>query len=174
MNSLTLSREGLGWVDLFPKTPGFSEQAAKTRNRAADAQQHLAESAYACNPRRKFDENIQTILSECGSKNWDGYGAEAISREALLNAIHFYHEKLQSDVPYPELTPEPDGEVALEWYGHGGSSCSISFSEKNYVSFASVIKGSRVRGAAEASDINVRVIKELISKTVQTGHTRRW
>lgn len=167
MSTYTLPSPAFNWKSLGQRTPGYSEQASATEYRTTKLERHLLENEYASNPKKRFLEGLFTILEECLTTNWDCYGAAPISKQSILNAITFYSKKLSADVPFPEISPEPDGEVALEWSGKHGVSFSMSFSSSNYVSFASVLTGRRIRGSSEASKINVKVIKELILESIQ-------
>lgn len=86
------------------------------------------------NLKKEFD----SIEADCGSRNWDGYNATPISHNALRSAWD-YASSLPEEIPIPEVTPEPDGEIALEWYGKDGSVFSISFGEGETISYAGLI-----------------------------------
>lgn len=47
-------------------------------------------------------------------ENWDGYGALKISKIAIGNAKRAISQLL-AHVPLPDITPNPNGTVSLEW-----------------------------------------------------------
>jgi len=47
--------------------------------------------------------------------DWDGEGGSPIVRETVNAAIHLLHA-LPVTLPPPEISPEPTGEIAFEWY----------------------------------------------------------
>lgn len=48
--------------------------------------------------------------------NWDGYGAPAISREAVMFALEVLQRTMQPTTPVPQVVPSSVGGVQLEWH----------------------------------------------------------
>ena len=80
-----------------------------------------------------LDELLE-MYKEYSVENWDGCNAEPVSQKAYLEAEKFI-SLLPPSLDAPEIIPEPNGEIALEWYrgtrfifvaGLGGDS-TISF-----------------------------------------------
>ncbi len=62
------------------------------------------------------------VYEECSEDNWDGYGASAVGVDTYLESQRFL-QLLPTTIPFPEITVEPDGEIAFEWFeGPRGSS----------------------------------------------------
>jgi hypothetical protein len=60
--------------------------------------------------------SLAELFEECSVEGWDGYNALPISEEAYLEARKIIQSfPITSLIPMPELTPEPTGEIALEW-----------------------------------------------------------
>ena len=57
---------------------------------------------------------LYDLASECAKADWDGYGAEAVSQSAVGRSAHFIR-RLPEDLPLPEISVEPDSEIALDW-----------------------------------------------------------
>ncbi len=110
---------------------------------------------------------VKLILAECFEANWDGHGSLPISIRSLGNAVNFYKEKLSEGIRFPEITPEPDGQVALEWYGPAGASFSISFDENNYFSYANVLKNNRSHSSGKVETIDTKTIRRQIQNTLR-------
>ena len=68
---------------------------------------------------------LNEIAEDCSVADWDGHGAVPISYRMYRKALEFI-EALPAGLPQPELIPEADGELALEWRGARGAMLSIS------------------------------------------------
>lgn len=67
--------------------------------------------------------------------NWDNYGAVPVSDTAYAEALRFM-APLPRGLPAPEITPEPDGDVALDWHIAKGWALSLSFSGRGVITYA--------------------------------------
>ena len=54
------------------------------------------------------------LADECAHEDWDGEGGMALDDAAIGNTVSFIRA-LPADLPLPELAPEPDGAVSLDW-----------------------------------------------------------
>jgi len=92
-----------------------------------------------------FSNKMDNIIKECSDKNWDGYGAEPIDKdykdivEKLLNAFPQY-------IPTPDILPEPDGEISLEWNISKNKVFYISINKNNKLSYAYINNGKKSTG----------------------------
>lgn len=57
---------------------------------------------------------VWRLVNECAGPGWDGAGAEPVDRFAAFRAIEFIRA-LPPAVPLPEIAPEPDGSISLDW-----------------------------------------------------------
>ena len=73
--------------------------------------------------------NIKKHLTGCDRKNWDGYGACAISEKTIEEAEFFLDLLLALGVAMPDIIPEPTGAIAFEWPDIG----ILSIDEKGFV-----------------------------------------
>ena len=78
---------------------------------------------------------LMQIAHDCKHENWDGVGAEAIEPGAIDTAIAFIRA-LPADVPLPELAPEPDGGISLDWIVSKNRLVSLSCSSSSRLAFA--------------------------------------
>ena len=69
---------------------------------------------------------LWATASECSEENWDGNGAAAIELWAVRKAERFIRV-LPEGVPMPEVTPEPDGSIGLDWSESRSRVFSVSF-----------------------------------------------
>lgn len=57
---------------------------------------------------------LWSLADECGADDWDGEGALALKDGAIGTAVSFI-TALPAGLPLPEIAPDPDGEVSLDW-----------------------------------------------------------
>jgi hypothetical protein len=149
------------FINLFHVGSGFGQDflsldemisEAKARNEYAITWQESA---------RVRDELIK-VFEACSAKNWDGYGAEPISYSAISDAIAFA-EKLPSSIPTPEVIPEPDGEVALEWYVAKDRMLVVGFDGSGKVTYSGIFgPGNTVAGSEHSAAIfSQTIVKSL-------------
>jgi hypothetical protein len=69
-------------------------------------------SSYA--PKTAVISQVRAIANECAAAGWDGAGAEPASQDAVARAVDLIRA-LPDGVALPELAPEPDGQISLDW-----------------------------------------------------------
>jgi hypothetical protein len=151
------------FVNLFDVGSGFGQDfltldgmisQAKSRNEYAITWQQSA---------RVRDELIGTFEA-CSVENWDGYGAEPISYSSISDALIFV-ETLPSSIPTPEVIPEPDGEVALEWYVAKDRMFVVGFDGSGKISYSGILgPGETVLGSERSTEIFSQTIVESLEK----------
>lgn len=80
-------------------------------------------------------ERLEEVYKECSMEDWDSYDAAAISQEAYLEARRLLR-LIPSSFPMPDILPEPEGEIGLEWYKESGFSFVISVGGNNIITYA--------------------------------------
>lgn len=60
-------------------------------------------------------KELKYVVKNCLVKNWDKEGAIPISIESINYALEFI-SLLPNTVSYPELVPEPSGDLAMVWW----------------------------------------------------------
>jgi hypothetical protein len=78
-------------------------------------------------------------------RNWDGQGADPIPA-AALNEAHTFLLKLPATFPLPEVIPEPDGYLGLEWYANKRLLYVVSFNGKGALSCSGLFGQSKTYG----------------------------
>ena len=66
----------------------------------------------------RLERELVDILRDCSDSDWDGYGASPIDR-ASVTSVYKFLSLLPSDVTYPELSPEPTGNLTMVWRKRG-------------------------------------------------------
>jgi len=117
-------------------TPGSSETARFVAEQAEQGRRQL-QSSYAIGLGAAFNELCE-VAEECGSANWDGYGAEPVSDEAYRSAYRFL-EALPLSTAAPSVGAEPDGHLTFEWHRGPRRTLSVSVSPEDELHFASLI-----------------------------------
>jgi hypothetical protein len=82
---------------------------------------------------------------EARHDNWDGYGAGAITWAALTVAKRFL-EALPAHFPDPDISADPDGEVAFEWYLKPKYVLSVSVGQDGSLNYAASFGRNKVHG----------------------------
>lgn len=107
---------------------------------------------------------LQEVYKECSVEDWDGYGATPISIGAYSEAARLL-TMLPSSTPLPDITPEPSGEIALEWYKGKKSVFVISLSGNNIISYAGLFgEASKAYGTENLGDLLPKSILENIHR----------
>lgn len=117
----------------FERVPPPSARLASDQNRL-DAIEHLLD-----------------LPDRYRHENWDGEGAEPISEAAIQEAREFL-QKLTSWVPLPEVVPEPDGYLGLEWCANKWLLYVVSFNGKGAMSCSGLMGSERVYGTRFMDD----------------------
>ncbi len=66
-------------------------------------------------PIDKIERELDSIYSECGIKDWDGYGAEPLNKDLKTIVLQFIKTKINGKYTLPELAPDGKGCLNLEW-----------------------------------------------------------
>jgi len=80
-------------------------------------------------------QSLSEVYEECSEENWDGYGAQPISHVSYLEAVKLL-TWIPPSIPMPEVTPEPGGEIAFEWYQSKDSVFVASVGGHNIITYA--------------------------------------
>lgn len=97
-------------------------------------------------------ENLNEVYDECSEVNWDGYDATPICPEAYFEASKLLRI-IPNRFPMPDILPEPDGGVGLEWYKEKDFSFVVSVMGKNVITYAGQFgKNSETYGTERFKD----------------------
>lgn len=78
---------------------------------------------------------IWGLVADCATSNWDGDGAKPVSADAATRAAAFIRA-LPDPLPLPEVAPEPDGSLSLDWIESRVRLLSISIGTADRVAYA--------------------------------------
>jgi hypothetical protein len=104
---------------------------------------------------------LETLRTETSVEGWDGYSARPIDQDAYYCARIFI-QALPTTVPLPEVSVDPDGEVAVDWAFGKGLRFSVSVGGRGRLTFVSVL-GNRTLEGTEWLDTGIpsAVLNEL-------------
>lgn len=112
-------------------------------------------------PIEEAAESLLELYKDCSEKNWDGYGANPVSKDSISEALDFI-QLLPSSFPMPQMLAEPSGEIGLEWYKDKKMIFAISFNGKNMITFAGIFGGNKIHGEEYFGDsIPSRIIENI-------------
>jgi hypothetical protein len=100
--------------------------AQVTKRIAGDAASSLQARAFA---------DLGRIARECAKDGWDGYRAKPVTHSACDRAFSFLIG-LPTWMSPPDIVPEADGEIAIEWYVAPDQTFSISIGESGPLHYA--------------------------------------
>ena len=113
-------------------------------------------------PQKDALNRLYELAAECAEANWDGYGAEAVSQNAVEHSVHFIR-KLPEDLPLPEISVEPDGEIALDWSPTPTQTFSVSIGTADRMTCAWVngTEHGHVVVSSNNGEIPSRILQEI-------------
>jgi len=116
---------------------------------------------------QRFDYLRRSLLEcfvRCSKANWDGYNATPISESAFFEATKLL-ELLPSYLPLPDITPEPTGEIGLEWYKGSHFTFVASVRGNNVLSYAGLFgPGNETYGTENFTESLPRTIIENVRR----------
>lgn len=176
MSTLALARNTS--AALYQPTVNASGADAQLRKQLADAKRERRQAASSA--QSLAVTALARVLEECAKPRWDGYDAQPVSAKAASRALSFL-DALPSSLTSPDIVPEPDGEIAIDWDFGPSLQLSISIGESGPLHFAGVIGEEygqrRVRHGTEpfeglvAGDL-LRYILELHERAGAASHRR--
>lgn len=126
-------------------TDGSSKTANEVKDCVGSVFVHLRESASG-SERTLIDRQLDTMCLELSHAGWDGYDAEPVQRRAVEQAKVLI-DTLPYGCPLPEVTPDPDGEISLDWFRDHDWQVSISVGSDCMLAYGARFGRSDVYGA---------------------------
>jgi hypothetical protein len=104
---------------------------------------------------------LEDVVEECSAPGWDGYDALPIREEAYLETKRLIRSlPMTSFMPMPEITPEPNGEIALEWSKGVRRIFVASMSGNNEITYAGLFGMNKTHGTEYFGDALPAVLLE--------------
>lgn len=116
---------------------------------------------------------LRNIKNECGSPNWDGSGAKPVSDQTIRLAekiAEMLFTLLPKGTPAPDVIPEADGEICINWSVDSGRLFSLSVGPHGNINFAGQFGGG-IHGWQPVDTTNRDSLEESLQELA--GHIGR-
>jgi hypothetical protein len=109
---------------------------------------------------------LRALANDCAASGWDGDEAHALDPAAVLQAENFIRA-MPDAIPLPQLAPEPDGSVSLDWSQSRNRIFSLSVGAADRLAFAWLDGSDKGHGVArfDGHTIPTRVLEGIQSIT---------
>lgn len=115
-------------------------------------------------PRDLALAELARIYAECRNEGWDGYTAGPISTGAYHAAVRFVWS-IPAAFPMPDVVPEPDGSISLEWESDRWNALTLSIGQDGRIAYAAMLgKEKRERGSEVFDDVIPQEILSILWK----------
>lgn len=108
----------------------------------------LKRRAAASAPQSLALDSLTRIVRDCSADGWDGYEAKPILAPTE-NLARLFLESLPMWLPAPNIVPEADGEIGIEWDFGPDKIFSISVGDKGALHYAGLFGGGVERHGVE-------------------------
>jgi hypothetical protein len=89
---------------------------------------------------------LRELVDEYSEVGWDGYDALPLTEGAYTEAKRILENLLFFNIPSPEITAEPSGDIALEWYKGNNQIFILSVSGSNEIVYAGIFGMNKTHG----------------------------
>lgn len=114
-------------------------------------------------------DSVIDVFRKHHNPNWDGYGAVPLSESACKEAASFL-KKLPLSVPNPDVIPNPDGDISLEWYLRKRLLFVVTFSGRGIISYAGLFgKRTKIHGTEVFSESIPSSVLESLCRLLSQG-----
>jgi hypothetical protein len=112
--------------------------------------------------RQNLLSELRAIAEDCSTDDWDGSGGVAVNTEALQKAEDLIRT-LPEGIPLPEVAPEPDGSLSMDWIRDPYRLYSLSIGPLNRLAYAWLDGTDKGHGVVGFDGISVpsRVISDI-------------
>jgi len=146
-----------------PYSPnGFGEDSRSLLNIYTETLRHLKKS-YTLGKSLELLDDIEEVAEECSVEGWDGYSGTPINEGSILMTRDFVeHLPVTSSIPMPEIVPEPNGDLSLEWHVDQRHVFTASIKENGQIIYAGLFGENKVHGTEYfAASIPSTIIENL-------------
>jgi hypothetical protein len=150
--------------DLFASSSKSSQHDFNTTDEKAARREHFLTASEQ--GRRDEIDTILALPPQYRNANWNGEGAVPIP-EAAIHEARAFLQKLPPAFPLPEVTPEPDGYLGLEWYANPSLLYVVSFNGTGVLSCSGFIGPERTYGTRYMDEGIPAEILRYIAKVIR-------
>ena len=130
--------------------------------KALDLSKYVERSWVLLGSKEDALNRLYELAAECAEADWNGCDAEAVSQSAVEHSAYFIR-RLPEDLPLPEISVEPDGEIALDWSPTPTQTFSVSIGTANRMACAWVNGTEHGHAVAYSNngEIPSRILQEI-------------
>lgn len=132
-------------VGLASMGSGFSPAARHIYKTAAEVAESAELSVSLFGAKKSAISQLFALANECSTDGWDGGEAMALNPDAVRYAQGVIRS-LPDGFPLPEVAPEPDGSVSLDWIRSRHRMFSMSVGPSNKIAYARMNGANRDHG----------------------------
>src|SRR4051794_35405727 len=121
--------------DVIGDGTAVSAEAGAVHRSAIAARESLEQSIALFGEQTRCISEILAAAAEHSDPDWNGEGADPVSSLAVDRATAFIRA-LPRALPMPEVAPEPDGSISLDWIHSRSRIFSISVGVSDRLAFA--------------------------------------
>ena len=108
--------------------------------------------AETCDLKDRVLSELKKLYQEYSEKDWDGYGALPINQEAYNEAVRFLEALPLSCLPAPQVGPEPEGDIGIEWNFGKNRTFVVSINGTNIITYAGLLEAGNKTHGTEVFD----------------------
>jgi hypothetical protein len=139
---------------LVGRETAISSEAKAVFSAATDVARKAEQSVALFGEKAKALSALAALAMEYAGPGWDGEDAEGIDPIAVYRAEVFLRA-LPAGVPVPELAPEPDGAISLDWICTRHRVFSLSIDRSDRLAYAWVDGTDSGHGAVRFDGYNI-------------------
>ena len=149
MNTVTVDQ--IAKVPLWPSI-GFGKERETINVELEHAKDDLMSVHSIGSSLYDIQLELDAIYDECAEDNWDGYGAMAISLETIEIAERFANCFLFTNLPIPDIIPEPTDTIAFEWERSAYNTLIVSINSTGEIAYVGMFGSNRSKGIEKFTD----------------------
>jgi hypothetical protein len=145
-----------------------SSEALSAQKSATEIVEFVEQSQALFGKKAAAIQQMRALAAECSQDDWDGEGALAVQSLAVQVAENFIRA-LPDYIRVPELAPEPDGSISLDWIESRTRLFSVSVGATTRLAYAWLDGTDRGHGVARfnGGTLPPRILQGIIEIT---GH----
>lgn len=143
-----------------------SLEAVAAKEYASVVLDHVESSWALFGKKEEIIHRIREFGIECAEADWDGFGAEPVSQNALERAELFIRS-LPESISMPEVSVEPDGDISFDWHPTGAKTFSVSAGPSDRFAYAWFDGTDRGHAVARSrnGEVPTRILEEILRIT---------
>lgn len=108
----------------------------------------------------RLKRELLEIINECSEADWDGYDAHPIDQVSVRYAVQFIG-LLPNHISYPELLPEPSGNLAMTWKNKNYH-FMLGIDSNGHISYGGTHSKGKIYGTSKIKHTDNAIDEELI------------